>query len=380
MITRITEKFKSLFQGEPLVILSPGRVNLIGEHTDYNDGFVLPAAIDKQVVLALGANGTTECRIHAAAFDQTESFELENAHRREGWINYVMGVVYYLRQQGFPLGGFDAVLDSDLPVGAGLSSSAAIEGAVGFGLSRLFSVEVSRSDLARIGQQAEHNFAGVKCGIMDQFANLHGKKDQLIRLDCRDLSYAYVPFAFPDYQIVLCNSMVHHSLASSEYNVRRQQCEEGVEILKRRYPEISNLRDVTGEMLDAAKEDLSEVVYRRCSYVTGENERLLRACELLEERDLEGFGKMMYRTHQGLSEAYEVSCPELDFLVALSKERPEVMGSRMMGGGFGGCTINIVAGDKVSDFSRFVKARYQEHYDKTPEIYVTRIEDGTRVA
>jgi len=380
MISRVKEKFVSLFQTDPVIIISPGRVNLIGEHTDYNDGFVLPAAIDKHVVLALAPNGTRECRVHAVAFDQTETFSVENAHRREGWINYVMGVVYYLNQQGYPVGGFDAVMDSNLPVGAGLSSSAAVEGAVGFGLSTLFALEVPRGELARIGQQAEHNFAGVKCGIMDQFANLHGKRDQLIRLDCRNLDYAYVPFAFPGYKIVLCNSMVHHSLASSEYNVRRQQCEQGVEILKKRYPGIVNLRDVTTLMLDHARADLSEVTYRRCRYVTGENERLLRGCELLEVNDLEGFGRLMYLTHQGLSEDYEVSCPELDFLVSLARQRPEVAGARMMGGGFGGCTINIVASGQVEAFSQFVETAYHERYDKTPDIYVTQIEDGTRVA
>lgn len=380
MISRVKEKFVSLFQTDPVIIISPGRVNLIGEHTDYNDGFVLPAAIDKHVVLALAPNGTRECRVHAVAFDQTETFSVENAHRREGWINYVMGVVYYLNQQGYPVGGFDAVMDSNLPVGAGLSSSAAVEGAVGFGLSTLFALEVPRGELARIGQQAEHNFAGVKCGIMDQFANLHGKRDQLIRLDCRNLDYVYVPFAFPGYKIVLCNSMVHHSLASSEYNVRRQQCEQGVEILKKRYPGIVNLRDVTTRMLDRAREDLSEVTYRRCRYVTGENERLLRGCELLEVNDLEGFGRLMYLTHQGLSEDYEVSCPELDFLVSLAKQRPEVAGARMMGGGFGGCTINIVASGQVEAFSQFVGTAYEGRYDKTPDIYVTQIEDGTRVA
>lgn len=378
MINRVKGKFKELFDKEPVIILSPGRVNLIGEHTDYNDGFVLPAAIDKNVALALAANGTEQCNVYACAFDELVTFDLENAHRREGWINYVLGVVYYLRQKDYPLGGFDAVLDSDLPVGAGLSSSAAVEGAVGYGLSQLYNLDTGLDELAKVGQLAEHNFAGVKCGIMDQFANLHGKKDRLIRLDCRSLDYAYVPFHFPDYKIVLCNSMVHHSLASSQYNVRRQQCEQGVELIKKHFPEVENLRDVTPQILAHCKDELDEVVYRRCGYVVSENNRLLQACELLDEGDLKGFGRMMYATHEGLSRDYEVSCEELDYLVNLARQRDEVMGSRMMGGGFGGCTINIVQADRAEAFSAFIRSAYQEKYDKVPEIYITSIEDGTR--
>lgn len=379
MIDNVKAKFVELFHKEPIVILSPGRVNLIGEHTDYNDGFVLPAAIDKNVVLALAENGTNQCNVYARAFNELISFDIETAHRREGWINYILGVVYYLRQKGYPVTGFDAVLDSDLPVGAGLSSSAAVEGAAGYGLSRLFHLDTDRTALAKIGQLAEHNFAGVKCGIMDQFANLHGKKGYLIRLDCRDLDFAYVPFNYPDYKIVLCNSMVHHSLASSEYNIRRQQCEEGVEIIKKHFPEVTNLRDVTPEMLAQCKAALSEVIYRRCRYVVEENIRLLKACDLLEQHDLKGFGELMYATHDGLSKDYEVSCPELDYLTSLAKQRGEVMGARMMGGGFGGCTINIVQSDKVEDFSAYIQQQYQEKYHKTPDIYITAIEDGTRM-
>jgi galactokinase len=379
MITRVKEKFDELFHQDPILILSPGRVNLIGEHTDYNDGFVLPAAIDKNVVMALAVNDSDQCNVYACAFDELVSFDIECAHRREGWINYVLGVVYYLRQQGYPVSGFNAVVDSDLPVGAGLSSSAAVEGATGYGLSRLFDLQTDRSELARIGQLAEHNFAGVKCGIMDQFANLHGKKDKLIRLDCRDLSYAYVPFHFPEYKIVLCNSMVHHSLASSEYNVRRQQCEHGVEVIKKTFEDVKNLRDVSPEMLQISRDDLSEVEYSRCKYVVEENGRLLKACDLLDQNDLQGFGELMYATHEGLSVDYEVSCEELDFLVQLARKRPEVTGARMMGGGFGGCTINIVESGKVDDYTAFIRGQYQEKYGKTPEVYVTSIEDGTRM-
>lgn len=379
MIKQVKEKFEELFHKEPLIILSPGRVNLIGEHTDYNDGFVLPAAIDKKVILALSANGTHQCNVYARAFDALISFPVENKKPAQGWINYIMGVVFYLREKGYAVKGFDAVLDSDLPVGAGLSSSAAVEGAVGYGLTKLFNLETTKEELAKIGQIAEHNFAGVKCGIMDQFANLFGKKDQLIRLDCRDLSYAYFPFHFPEYNIVLCNSMVHHSLASSEYNVRRQQCEEGVAIIKKGFPEVKNLRDVNEEMLKKFSHSMNEKIYRRCHYVVNENNRLLNACELLEKNDLQGFGQLMYQTHEGLSKDYEVSCEELDFLVSLAKEREEVAGSRMMGGGFGGCTINIVKAHYVNDFSGFIKEKYEEKYHKIPEIYVTSIEDGVKV-
>lgn len=380
MYNRIKEKFASLFHKESLLILSPGRINLIGEHTDYNDGFVLPAAIDKYVFLAVAPNGTNQCHVYAQAFDELKSFDLENIRPGEGWINYVSGVVYFLKQNGHFPKGFDAVLDSNLPVGAGLSSSAAVEGAIGFGLNQIFNLRISREELAKTGQLAEHHFAGVKSGIMDQFANLFGRKDHVIRLDCRDLSYRYFPFHFPDYKIVLCNSMVHHSLASSEYNIRRKQCEEGVEIIKKKYPVIKNLRDVTMDMLQMCKPEMNDIIYRRCLYVVDEKDRLLKACELLEKDDLKGVGNLMYETHEGLSKKYEVSCEELDYLVSLAKAREEVMGARMMGGGFGGCTINIVQSDRVDDFSKFVSENYKREYAKTPDIYVAGIEDGVKVA
>lgn len=381
MITRVKEIFFKLFKKEPLVILSPGRVNLIGEHTDYNDGFVLPAAIDKKIVLAIAANGTKECKVYSATINEIATFNLDDVYKRKGWINYVLGVVDQMQKNEQKLSGFDIVLDSDLPVGAGLSSSAAMEGAVSYGLNQLFDLKLSKSKLAQIGQLAEHTFAGVNCGIMDQFANLFGKKDHLIRLDCRDMTYNYFPFRFPDYQIVLCNSMVHHSLASSEYNTRRKQCEAGVSRLKTFYPEIKNLRDVTLEMLETHRKDFKDpLVYQRCHYVVRENDRVLKAGGLLQQNDLEGFGKVMFATHEGLSRDYEVSCSELDELVKLAKQRPEVAGARMMGGGFGGCTINVVKADKTDAFAHFIIENYQKKFDKTPEIYVTRIEDGVRVA
>nr|WP_295876215.1 galactokinase [uncultured Chitinophaga sp.] len=379
MIQQTREKFIQLFGKEPLIVVSPGRINLIGEHTDYNDGFVLPAAIDKKIVYAVALNGTRQCNAHAVFTNETVSFDLHHVVPTPGWINYLMGVVYQLQQGNYPVEGFDCVIAGDIPVGAGMSSSAAVEGGLVAALDEIFQYGMSRMDMALLGQRAEHSFPGVKCGIMDQFANLHGKKDQVVRLDCRSLEYEYFPFDFPEYRIVLCNSMVHHSLASSEYNVRRQQCEEGVKAIQAHHPEVQSLRDATMPMLEAVKAQLPAKVYDRCKYVIEEIQRVQDATALLKKGDLETFGQLMYATHEGLSVLYEVSCPELDFLVSLAKERPEVTGARVMGGGFGGCTINLVKQDKVDAFREFVTARYQQQFGKVPEIYVTTIENGTTV-
>lgn len=380
MIQQTREKFIRLFGREPLIVVSPGRINLIGEHTDYNDGFVLPAAIDKKIVYAVALNGTRQCNAHAVFTNETVSFDLNHVVPTPGWINYLMGVVYQLQQGNYPVEGFDCVIAGDIPVGAGLSSSAAVEGGLVVALDEIFQYGMSRMDMALLGQRAEHSFPGVKCGIMDQFANLHGKKDQVVRLDCRSLEYEYFPFDFPEYRIVLCNSMVHHSLASSEYNVRRQQCEEGVKIIQTQYPAVQSLRDATLPMLEAVKAQLPAKVYDRCKYVIEEIQRVQDATTLLKKGDLEAFGQLMYATHEGLSVLYEVSCPELDFLVSLAKERPEVAGARVMGGGFGGCTINLVKQDQADAFRDFVTARYQQQFGKVPEIYVTRIDPGTMIA
>lgn len=358
------------------MVVSPGRINLIGEHTDYNDGFVLPAAVDKKIVYAIALNGTDQCNAHAVFTNETVSFGLDDVKPTPGWINYLMGVVYQLQQRGLPVKGFDCVVAGDIPVGAGMSSSAAVEGGLVAGLDKIFGYGLSRMEMALIGQKAEHTFPGVKCGIMDQFANLHGKKDQVMRLDCRSLEFEYFPFRFPDYKIVLCNSMVHHSLASSEYNVRRQQCEEGVKAIQALHPEVKSLRDATMAMLNEVKANLPAKVYDRCAYVIAEIQRVKDATALLKEGNLKKFGELMYATHEGLSTLYEVSCPELDFLVSLARKREEVAGARVMGGGFGGCTINLVKTDKVDEYVEFIKASYQQQYNKIPEVYVTVIEEG----
>lgn len=379
MIQKTREQFIHLFEKEPLMVVSPGRINLIGEHTDYNDGFVLPAAIDKKIVYAIALNNTQECNVHAVFTNETVSFSLAHVKPTPGWINYLMGVVNQLQERGLPVQGFDCVISGDIPVGAGMSSSAAVEGGLVAALDHLLGYGLDRMEMALIGQKAEHTFPGVKCGIMDQFANLHGKKDQVMRLDCRSLEFEYFPFNFPGYKVVLCNSMVHHSLASSEYNVRRLQCEEGVKAIQTNHPAVKSLRDADMEMLNAVRDQISDKVYDRCTYVIAEIQRVQDATTLLKQGNLQQFGELMYATHEGLSKLYEVSCPELDFLVSLAREREEVAGARVMGGGFGGCTINLVKAEKVADYVAFIQSRYQDQYGKEPEVYITTIQDGVTV-
>ena len=380
MITDIKRRFIDKFGKEPLVISAPGRVNLIGEHTDYNNGFVLPGAIDKKILIALAANDDFHINVYASQLNESYHFSPHNIEKPAGWKSYIAGVTYYYQQQTRPLTfGLDVMIDGNVPVGSGLSSSAALCSGYGFGLNHLFGGNLSRLDLAYIGQKTEHNFSGVMCGIMDQFASLHGRKGNLIKLDCRSMEYEYIPFDFPDHRIVLVNSMVKHSLASTEYNVRRQQCEEGVRILQQYDPAITSLRDVEPAFLETHRAALAPLVYQRCKYVVEEKERLLQACEALKQGDLKTFGEKMYATHYGLSKEYEVSCRELDFLVEAARPLPYVAGSRMMGGGFGGCTINVVEAAHVEDFLSAVQSPFRDRFGEIPEAYITQIEDGVRI-
>ena len=379
MTKKLQQVFREKFNKEPLIIGAPGRVNLIGEHTDYNNGFVLPGAVDKRIYVAIAPNNTTTINVFANQFNESSSFSIENIEPRTGWMNYLLGVTYHIQQKGKQISGVDVLIDGDIPVGAGMSSSAALCSAYGFALNELFQLGFSRMDLAFIGQKTEHTFVGVKCGIMDQFASLHGKQGHVMKLDCRSLEYEYIPFDFPGYKIVLVNSMVSHSLAGSEYNVRRQQCEEGVAILQKHYPGIDSLRDVEPAQLLQHKDELPAIVFDRCSYVVYEKERLLAGCESLKKNDLTAFGKYMYATHEGLSKKYSVSCTELDFLVERAQTIAGVTGARMMGGGFGGCTINIVQTEAVASFTQKIQEAFNGLFRKTPEVYVTQIEDGTKV-
>lgn len=378
----IKKKFEELYAKKPMIVASPARVNLIGEHTDYNEGFVLPGAVDKKMYIAIAPNHTDTVQLFANEYNESFSFELNDIKlvKKEGWTSYMTGVVYFLQQRGCVVKGVDVIIDGNVPVGAGMSSSAALCCAFGFALNEMFGFGLSRMDLVYIGQKTEHEFVGVMVGIMDQFASLHGKKGHVVKLDCRSLEYEYIPFDFPGHKIVMVNSMVKHSLAGTEYNVRRQQCEEGVRIMKPFIKsDVKSLRDIGLGDLEAHKNDMSEDVYKRCLYVISENERLLKGCDLLRAGDLAGFGKLMYETHKGLSELYEVSCAELDFLADHAHSFKGVTGTRMMGGGFGGCTINLVENDSVDGFIAFIKEKYFEEFDKETEAYITQTDDGTKI-
>lgn len=388
LFNKIKQAYTERFGASPLMIQSPGRVNLIGEHTDYNDGFVLPAAIDKVIYMAMGRNNLGKIRLLSVDMDM-KTFETpvsaEYQKVETHWANYILGVVNEMQKAGYNPGkgegegGFDCVFGGTIPIGAGLSSSAALEGGIALGLNELFQLDMSRKEMALISQRAENLFVGVQSGIMDQFANLHGKKNSVIKLDCRTLDYERYPFEWNNVRILLCDTKVRRELAGSEYNVRRQQCEEGVAVIKKSHPEVKNLRDVSFEQLEEHKQKMDPVVYRRCRYVLEENRRLLDGCEDLMQGDLEGFGKRMYQSHYGLKNDYEVSCEELDILVEAVEPLDGVLGARMMGGGFGGCTINLVALDKLEEIKQQVTDSYKKKTGIKPDIYVANIGEGTHI-
>src|SRR5690625_554907 len=376
---RIRLEFKNRFQKEYIEIHAPGRVNLIGEHTDYNGGFVMPAAIDKKIVLAMAKNNLDKIRLFSV--DMEESFEVDYAPRQKKsplhWANYILGVADQLQLNDYKIGGFDCVFGGDIPIGAGLSSSAALEGGVALGLSELFGLSLSKMEMTILSQKAENDFVGMQCGIMDQFASIHGKKGHVIKLDCRSLEYELYPFLDSDTDIVLCDTNVHRELTSSGYNIRRQQCWEGVKILQKYDPEIKSLRDVERPFLEKYRKDMSEVVYNRCKFVIEENKRVEDACKALVNNDFKLFGKKMYESHTGLRDLYEVSCKELDILVNISSTINGVYGSRMMGGGFGGCTISLVKKNAIENFTDEIQKRYSEQTGSNIPIYRASIGDGT---
>lgn len=374
----IEKLFRETFHEEPLLVRSPGRLNLIGEHTDYNMGFVLPAAIDKAIYFAIAPRQDSRCKIISSDLADDFACSLQELKKSEkGWPNYLIGVVDQLQKNGYTIPGFTCVFGGDIPIGAGLSSSAAVEAGLAYALNHLFNLKIDKLSLVKYAQKAENEFVGVNCGIMDQFINIFGEDKHALKIDCRSLTYQQVPFDFDDIKIVFFNTNVSHSLASSEYNLRRQECEKGVEILRTKFPGVESLRDADPAMLEAVKEAMEYVTYSRCKYVVEENQRLLEGCSALENGDLKTFGRLMYKTHDGLSREYEVSCAELDFLVEEVKPLPEVYGARMMGGGFGGCTINIIKNEAVERVSEQIAKKYKEKFNRALSVYITKINAGT---
>jgi galactokinase len=377
---RVQEKFFQLFKENPIIIRSPGRINLIGEHTDYNLGFVLPAAIDKAICFAILPRDDDICYIHAIDLNDTIQNRVSNIeHQEKKWANYLFGVVDQIKKFGCSIKGFNCVFGGDIPIGAGLSSSAAIETGLAFSLNHIFNLGIENLELVKLSQRAENDFVGVNCGIMDQFINVYGKAKQVLKLDCKSLEYTFYPFDNEYFQLVLVNTMVHHSLASSEYNIRRSQCEAGVKIFRNYYKDIESLRDVETALLNQLQTKFGSIIYKRCKYVIEEIERVNMACNDLINKDFISFGKKMYETHIGLSKEYEVSCPELDFLVENAAEKDYVLGARMMGGGFGGCTINLVNSESINYFRKDILAKYEKKFSLSPRIYVCKIVNGTNI-
>ena len=379
MDTRIIEeKFKSLFGNDYMVYTSPGRVNLIGEHTDYNGGFVFPGAIDKGIYAVINPNGTDKVRAYSLDYSQQTEFGMnEEDAPQESWARYIFGVCREMKKRGFEPKGFDTVFVGDVPLGAGMSSSAALESTFANALNEIFNLNIDRFELARIGQSTEHNYCGVKCGIMDQFASVFGKKGHLMRLNCATMEFEYFPFNPEGYKVVLLDTVVKHELASSAYNKRRESCENACAHIKANHPEVNFLSDATMAMLDEVKAEISEEDYMRAVYVIGEKQRVLDVCAALEKGDYETVGDRMFGTHYGMSKEYEVSCEELDFLNDIAKQCG-VTGSRVMGGGFGGCTINLVKEELYDNFITTAKKEYLAKYNREPKVYDVVISDGAR--
>ncbi len=381
LVPLVAERFRKRFAGDPFLVVSPGRVNLIGEHTDYNEGFVLPGATDKAVVFAVAPRTDAVCHFVSHDFDQEFRCEIGAFHRSPlRWPDYLQGVIDQFLKAGHRIGGLNCVFGGDIPIGAGMSSSAAIEGGLAFALNALSGLKLDDLTLVKLAQKAENEFVGVRCGIMDQFINIHGREKSVLKIDCRSLEYERIPFEREDLRIVVSDTLVRRELAASEYNVRRGQCEAGVNALRAHDPSVRSLRDVTLDLLREHRSELDPVVFRRCEYVVRENIRVGDACDALRRGDLAVFGGLMNLSHAGLRDDYEVSSVELDALVEAARRVPGVLGARMMGAGFGGCTISLVEAGAVPEFETRVARDYEATTGKPPRIHIVRIERGTRAA
>jgi galactokinase len=378
---RVVQEFKAAFGIEPtIVVRAPGRINLIGEHTDYNEGFVLPAAIDKAIYFAASPRQDDQLDWRASDLQQAFQGNLQHlVHSPLGWPNYLQGVISELMIDEYPIKGCNVVFGGDIPLGSGLSSSAAVENGILFVLNVLFDLQIEKLDMVRLSQRAENNFVGMQCGIMDMFASMMGKEGHALKIDCRNLEYAYFPFDTPDYCLVLCNSGVKHTLVDSEYNTRRKEAELGVELLQEAYPTIKSLRDVSPLMLFEEQDRLPQIIFLRCKHVVEENQRVLDACDALEINNFEALGDLLYQSHRGLQFEYEVSCEEMDYLVDFTLDVDGVLGARMMGGGFGGCTLNLVKKTVVDDFIKNISANYFEAYGIELQCHVVTLTNGVEI-
>jgi galactokinase len=376
LINKIKTSFKERFKTEPLMVFSPGRINIIGEHTDYNEGFVFPAAVNKGIVAAIGKSDATICTAYAVDKDQKTEFSLENMKpSAEGsWDNYVLGVVVELLNRSKVISNFNITFGGDIPGGAGMSSSAALENSVVFGLNELFKLGLSKEEMILISQKAEHNYVGVKCGIMDQYASMFGIENHALLLDCRTVKSKPYKIDFKDYQLVLINTNVKHSLSDSAYNDRRSVCESIAEKLK-----VKALRDATAYDLEGIRDKVTPENYQKALYIIEENNRVVEASKAMESGDLKALGNLLYASHDGLQNQYKVSCDELDFLVEQAKATPHVLGARMMGGGFGGCTINLVAKDHSEAFTTKASVAYKNKFNNDCSIYAVELSNGTHI-
>lgn len=372
------EVFKARFQEDPRFFQSPGRINLIGEHIDYNHGIVFPGAINQYITLAIGLRKDQEIHLYSLDYDQFYKTDLKGIKKTEPvWTQFILGVVKQFQEKGEVLQGFNLVFGGNIAQGAGLSSSAALECATAFALKELHGWNYSRLELAKLAQAAENKFVGVNCGLMDQFASLFGKKDSFIQFDCDTLEYQYFPFGSQEYAFLLIDSRVAHSLASSAYNDRRSQCEEGVALIQKDYPEVESLRQVTMPTLSYYRDKMHPEVFKRCAYVVKEMERVQQAGLALNQHDFIQLGKLMYETHTGLSEEYEVSCKELDFMVEQTRSRKDILGARMMGGGFGGCTLNLIKKESLAEEKEWLLAQYETKFKQSLPCYLVELSDGT---
>ncbi|MBL0736134.1 galactokinase [Flavobacterium sp. GN10] len=371
--------FEKSFGSSPQkTVLSPGRINIIGEHIDYNDGYVLPAAIDKVICFAFEKNNTNTSKV--IAIDLNEEFEIDLTQEVKlsdvVWTNYIRGVIKQLQDNGFSFEGFNCVFSSNIPVGSGLSSSAALECGMIFGIKSLFDLKIEKKDISLLGQKAEH-WVGINCGIMDQFSSVHGLENKVIQLDCNTLDFEYHNADFKDYSLILFDSNVKHSLFTSEYNTRRIECEEGLSIIKSHFPEVKTFRNATEEQVLSLKDKMTEKVFSRVHFVVKEINRVIKACKALDQGNIEHLGELLFETHYGLSQEYEVSCEELDMLVDTAKEDDAIIGSRLMGGGFGGCTINLVKKGHENEVKRKFSKLYLDTFGIELKFYDVKISNGT---